>query len=108
VFVLTTGLIYRRQRTYKGAATGAVLGAAAMAAVGFVSNIFLVYPVYFKFMPRDVILGMYRTILPAVQELWQALLIFNVPFTFVKGLLCASVALLLWGNKTLRRAASGV
>jgi riboflavin transporter FmnP len=95
-FVLVTGLVYRRFHSRKGCVAGVLLGGITMAAVSFPSNLFLVYPVYAKFLPMEAIMGAYQLILPGVRRLWQALLIFNVPFTFVKALLCAVLALTVY------------
>ena len=40
-------------------------------------------------MPMETILGMYRAILPTADTLMECLVIFNMPFTIVKGLLDA-------------------
>ena len=53
------------------------------------TNYYIVYPVYTAFMPMESILGMYRAIYPGVETLWDALLIFNLPFTFLKGAVSA-------------------
>ena len=58
-----------------------------MGIVSFPSNLFIVYPAYTKFMPMEAIIGAYSELLSSVGKLWQALLIFNVPFTIVKGLI---------------------
>ncbi|MDR2647012.1 MAG: ECF transporter S component [Oscillospiraceae bacterium] len=87
IFVLTVGFVYKKRRSQGNALLATFLGALAMAAFSFPSNLFLVYPVYTKIMSLDAIMGMYSAILPSVNRLWQALLIFNVPFTFVKAML---------------------
>ena len=86
-FVIPAGIIYRQMRTRKGAFTGMAIGVLSMTAMSFVCNLFLIYPLYFLLMPKSVILGGYRKINSGVEEIWQCLLIFNLPFTFVKGLL---------------------
>ncbi|MBQ4293798.1 MAG: ECF transporter S component [Lachnospiraceae bacterium] len=95
-FVLPAGLIYYRRKTKKTALIGSLVGAACMAAVSFPSNLFLVYPVYYNFMPKETILNMYQAILPAIKSIEQSLLIFNVPFTFVKGMLCVLITFLIY------------
>lgn len=95
-FVLPAGLIYRRHRTISGAAVGSLLGAVLMAVLGLLSNYFIVYPIYTNIMSMDAILGMYRAINPAIENLWQALVVFNLPFTFCKGLISAVVTLLIY------------
>ena len=85
-FVVPAGLIYRHHRNYGGAIVGSVVGALLMAVLGFFSNV----------MPMEAIMGMYQAINPSVQELWQALLIFNLPFTFCKGLISAVITILVY------------
>lgn len=57
-----------------------------MAVFSVFSNYFIVYPVYSMFMPIEAIIGMYHEIYPGINNLLQALIIFNMPFTFIKGL----------------------
>ena len=95
-FVLPAGLIYRWHRTIGGATVGSLLGAVLMAVLGLLSNYFIVYPIYTNIMSMDAILGMYRAINPAIENLWQALVVFNLPFTFCKGLISAVVTLLIY------------
>lgn len=96
VFTGIAGLIYKKNRTKKGAVIGAVVGSLVMGIISFPSNLFVVYPAYNKFMPMDAIIGMYSEILPSVGKLWQALLIFNVPFTIVKGLISTLIAVIIY------------
>ena len=44
----------------------------------------------------DVIMGTYQAINPKVETLWQALWIFNAPFTFIKGLLSVVITFLIY------------
>jgi len=96
--VLVAGLLFPKFKKSKGGAVAAsVLGALAMGAVSLPSNLYLIYPLFAKFLvPMPVILGWYQAALPSVDSLWKALLIFNVPFTFVKGLLCAALMALIY------------
>ena len=96
IFVLASGIWYRRDHTRRGAVLGAFVGDVAMAGLSLLTNYYLVFPVYFTFMPEETILNMYQAILPSVDSLFEALLIFNVPFTFVKGLLSVIVCLLIY------------
>ncbi len=87
LFVIPAGFIYQRNRSRKNALIGSVVGAVLMAGLSFVTNYFVVYPVYMNFMPEEAIVAAYHAILPSVTSLAQALVIFNIPFTFVKGML---------------------
>lgn len=92
VFVLVAGLFYKYRHNRKSAFIGAMAGDFAMAVMCFFINFFLVYPIYMKLLlPEEAILGMYQAILPSVDSLWKAILIFNVPFTFAKGLISVGV-----------------
>ena len=58
-----------------------------MALVSVATNYFVVYPLYYNVLglPEPVVLGFYQAILPSIQNVFQALWVFNVPFTLVKG-----------------------
>ena len=96
VFSLAAGLIYKRDKTKKGALIGGIIGALCMALISFPANEFIVYPFYYNFMDKNAVLGMYQAILPSIKSIEQALLVFNVPFTFVKGLLCVAISMLIY------------
>ena len=88
VFCLVAGFWYKSQKNKKGAIIGGILGTVAMAIVSVPSNYFIIYPMYYNILmlPEPVVLGMYQVLLP-VNSIFEALLIFNVPFTLVKGLI---------------------
>ena len=75
-FVLPAGLIYQRHKTKKNALLGSLVGVVLMAVISVPSNYFIVYPVYTAFMPMETI--------------------FNMPFTFVKGMLSVVVTFLIY------------
>ena len=95
-FVLPAGLIYQHKKTRKTALAGSLLGAVIMAVFSVVSNYFLVYPVYYNFMPEDRILAAYQLILPSMKSILQCLICFNMPFTFVKGLFSVVITFLVY------------
>ena len=97
-FVLTAGLIYGKKKTKLRALTAGLIGALAMAIVSVPINYFIIYPMYYAILglPKDAVLEMYQLILPSVKNIFQALLIFNLPFTFVKGLICILVSMLIY------------
>lgn len=94
--VLPAGLIANKSAKYSHVIPACLCGAAVMAGVSLASNYFVVYPIYTAIMPMDVIVGMYRAILPSADTLFKCLLIFNVPFTFVKGVIASAVAIPLY------------
>lgn len=97
VFVLVAGIIYWKDHTRRGALIGSIGGALAMALASLPMNYFLVYPFYATiFGGMEPIIGAYQAILPSVNGLFQCLLIFNVPFTLVKGLLDVLLCFLIY------------
>ena len=95
-FVVPAGIVYRRRRTRGGAFLGALIGVLVMTVVGLFTNYYVVYPIYTAFMPMEAIIGMYQAINPKVQTLWDALIWFNMPFTFVKGMCSVLIAFLVY------------
>ncbi len=96
-FVFVAGAFYHSHKTRKRALAASFLGAAIMALVSVPINYFLVYPVYATvYAPMDVIVGMYKSLLPCANTLLKCLLIFNMPFTFVKGVLDVLICWLIY------------
>lgn len=95
-FVLPAGLIYRKKKGRRSALVGACTGSVIMAAVSVATNYFVVYPVYYAIFPEDRILAIYQTIVPSMNSILECLLCFNMPFTFVKGLLVTGITFLLY------------
>lgn len=95
-FVVPAGLIYKFHRTKKSAIIGSFIGSASMAILGVFTNYFVVYPIYTNFIPLDAIVGMYKAICPWVNDLLQCLIVFNLPFTFIKGMISVVVTLLVY------------
>ena len=98
IFSAVAGYIYKHHKSRKTAIIGAVAGAVAMGVLSVPSNYFVVYPAYVQFyhMPLEAILGMYQAILPSADSLIKCLIIFNMPFTLVKGLLDALICMLIY------------
>ncbi len=96
--VVPAGIIYRRHRNRRGALIGAAVGAVCMALLSVPINYFITYPMYVNLygMPLDAIIGMYQAILPGINGLLPCLLVFNMPFTLLKGALDALIAFLIY------------
>ncbi len=93
--VVPAGFIAKKTG-YKGVIIACIAGAVAMALMGVASNYFIVYPLYTAVMPMEAIIGMYSAILPSADTLIECLLIFNLPFTFAKGLIAALISVPLY------------
>ena len=84
--------------TTMGALLGAVIGTLLMATLSVPLNYFVVYPAYVVcyHLPLETIIGMYQAIRPSVDGLLECLLVFNMPFTFFKGLLDVALCFLIY------------
>lgn len=113
VFAFVAGMIYQirkpkadagltrqeiRRKGRAAAILSCLLGALAMALISVPLNYFVVYPAYVVCygMPMDAIVGMYHEILPSAGSLFSCLVIFNLPFTFIKGMLDALLCFLIY------------
>lgn len=97
-FVLPAGLIYKYNRTKKGALLGMLVGAAVSSIISLPINLFITYPFYINVMnfPENAILGMYKAIAGWVKNLPQAILTFNVPFNFLKYGVDAAITFVIY------------
>ena len=104
VFVFVAGLVYLRHKSRRSALWGSLAGALAMAIICVPLNYFFIYPAFVVIygLPMEGIIGMYQAILGGIAEvptgdaLLNCLLVFNVPFTFCKGLLDVALCFLIY------------
>ena len=96
-FVLVAALIYKKNRTKKGAVIATLVGMLAFTVISLPLNYFIVYPIYFKaYGGEAAILGAYQKLMSSVKNIFSALCIFNLPFTFIKGLLCSLITIIIY------------
>ena len=95
-FMLPAGLLYKVKKSRKSALWGALLGALAMAICSVPINYFISYPVYTAIIPLDAIISMYQALIPSVNGLLMCLIVFNAPFTLLKGILTTALAFLIY------------
>ena len=98
VFVGVSALIYKNKKNKKWALLSCIIASAVMAVFSVFSNYYIVYPLYVKVlgMPEAAILGMYQAILPSVDNLFEAIAIFNLPFNFVKMILVSLICFAIY------------
>lgn len=97
-FVLPSGITYRKIKTRAGALIGAASGTVLMSIASLPVNYYITYPFYMRAcgMSEEMILSAYRLIIPSTKNLVSALMIFNMPFTFVKGAAATAVTFLIY------------
>ena len=93
IFVGVAGFVYSKNKNRKTALIGSLIGAFVMAVISIFTNYIVVYPAFSVIygLPMEAILGMYKAILPAADNLFKALVIFNLPFNFIKGIIDAAI-----------------
>ena len=96
MMVFPAGLIYKHIKNRKGAVIACLVGCVIMAVMSAPINYYISYPVYLKFMGLEDIISEYQKLNPAVSNLWDALIWFNAPFTFVKGLLVSIITFVIY------------
>lgn len=103
-FTFVAGLLYKYRKDRKGAILASLSGALLMGLICVPVNYFLVYPAYVVCygMPMEAIVGMYQAILapiaaiPTDNALLNCLLVFNLPFTFFKGMVDVLICFLIY------------
>ena len=96
--VLCASIWYRRDRTMKGALLGMGVGILIMTAVGALANYFVLIPFYRDAMgfPVEAIIGMMKAIIPAINSLWELILMATIPFNLIKGIVLCGITALLY------------
>ena len=96
VYVFVAGTLYQHYKSRRGALAASALAAVAMALASVPVNYFISYPFYQKLMPLEQILAAYEHIRPGADSLLECLLLFNLPFTLVKGILVAAICFFIY------------
>lgn len=99
-FAAVAGYIYQKNPSKKNVLKASAIGALAMAIISWPINYWIIYPMYYNILgfPEVAILKMYQIILQSVKSIGQALLIFNAPFTLVKGILNGLILVLIYNR----------
>ena len=98
IFTGAAGVLYKYNKNRKGALIGTLTGAVTMAVISVATNYFVVYPCYEVIygMPMEAIVGAYKAILPSADSLVKCLVIFNLPFNFLKGMADAAICFMVY------------
>ena len=100
--VLPAGIVGLKTHKFWKIIVGCVGGAVLMGLVSIASNYFIVYPVYAAAFKTDIdtLVMMYKGLIPAldgnINGLIDVLVMFNMPFTMLKGLTAAIISVPLY------------
>ena len=108
VMVIPAWLVYKVKPSKAMAAAAMVAGSLITAIVSIFINYFITYPFYQEayHLPIDAIIGMYKELNGGVGSLWDALIWFNAPFTFVKFFLDSLIVFFIYKplSKAIRKS----
>ena len=95
--VVPAGVVYKKHHTRSGALAGTIIGAVVATVISFFVNYFITYPAYaLAFGGMDNIIAAYHAIIGYIDTLPKALIIVNMPFTFIKGIINSIITFLIY------------
>lgn len=97
-FAYVAGLIYYKNKTFKRAVIGLLVGVLAMTTLATLSNYYIVFPLYAKIFgwPMDKIIGMGSAVNKFVIDYKTLILFAVVPFNLIKGTIVSIVTILIY------------
>ena len=89
---------YRKKKTRVNALKGMAAGTLLMAAMGCLTNAFIMFPLYSTLMgiPMDSFIAMGTAIHPAIDNMVSFVILCMVPFNLLKGIVISFITLLLY------------
>lgn len=97
-FVIPASLLYRRNKTRKGALTAMLAGAALMTVIAVLVNYFILIPAYQVLMnlPLEVIIGMGQKVLGFIDTTIELVIFITAPFNLLKAAVLSGTTYLLY------------
>lgn len=96
--VVPAGFIYKRNKTFKNAILGMVVGTLTLAVIGAFLNYFLLLPLYSNIYgaPIQAFIDMGNAVNPAITDLKTLVLYAVVPFNLFKGIVVSAMVILIY------------
>ena len=96
--VLPAALIYKANKTRKGALVGMVTGTLAMIIIAVLVNWKIMIPFYMSAygMPMEAVVGMATAAVPFVNTEWELLLYVTAPFNLLKGVVLSVLTYVMY------------
>ncbi len=95
-YVAVAGLIYRHNKTKKGAISALVAGSFFMGIAAAIANYFILLPLFENFMPLDQLIASFGEFLPFIQTKLDIVLYNVFPFNLIKGLVIGGFTMLTY------------
>ena len=92
-FVLPSFIIYKKNRTLKGAIIGMIFGIFSLLFFSVILNYFVLIPLYSNVLmvPIEKLLSLFH-----VNSLFEFILFFVLPFNLLKGVVCSFIAIITY------------
>ncbi len=97
-FAYTAGFVYYKQKTFKRALTGLILGTITMTIVITLANYYIMFPFYAKLFGMEIqaLVDMGAVINKNIVDLKSMMLIAVVPFNILKGIMLTVLTMLIY------------
>lgn len=97
-FIVPAGIIYKRNKSFKTAILGLVVGSISLALVGALLNYYLLLPLFSKIYgaPIQAFIDMGNAVNPAITDLKTFIMYAVVPFNLFKGIIVSSMVILIY------------
>ena len=97
-WILPAAIIYRLNRTRRGAVLGMLAGTLIMVAVAVIVNWKIMIPFYMGayHMSMEQVVGLIQGALPMVDSEWKLLMFANAPFNLLKGVVLSVLTFLMY------------
>lgn len=97
-FVYTAGLFYYRDKNFKTAIIGSIVGVIIMTIIASISNYYVVFPLYAKVygMPMEALIDMGSVLNKNIVDLKTMIIFAIVPFNILKGSIVAILSILIY------------
>jgi riboflavin transporter FmnP len=104
----TSGLIYKKRHTMKGAVASLIIGTLIMSLAACVMNYFVLFPLYSAFMPLTAIIKSASEFVPFIKTKLDVMIFTIFPFNLIKGTIISIITFLLYKRlKPLMKKAGG-
>ena len=95
-FVVPAAIIYKSNKTKSSAIKGLIVGTICLVIAGALMNVYVLLPLYSRFMELDKIIEAGNMIFKGVKDVSTFVLFCVVPFNLIKGIIVSAITALVY------------
>lgn len=95
-FVVPAAIIYKRNKSKSSAIKGLIVGTICLVIAGALMNVYVLLPLYSRFMELDKIIEAGNMIFKGVKDVSTFVLFCVVPFNLIKGIIVSAITALVY------------